>query len=71
MINTSEIKGQLHFRDGKTFLNLTLNNASKEYEVKSTFENNVFSIETDVDWALEQLEFYVDGYQRGKEIQVN
>lgn len=27
MINTSEIKGQLHFRDGKTFLNLTLNNA--------------------------------------------
>ena len=49
MINTSEIKGQLHFRDGKTFLNLTLNNASKEYEVKSTFENNVFSIETDVD----------------------
>ncbi|MGV0997610.1 hypothetical protein [Empedobacter falsenii] len=49
MINTSEIKGQLHFRDGKTFLNLTLNNASKEYEVKSTFENNVFTIETDVD----------------------
>ncbi len=49
MINTSEIKGQLHFRDGKTFLNLTLNHASKEYEVKSTFENNIFSIETDVD----------------------
>ena len=49
MINTGEIKGQLHFRDGKTFLNLTLNNASKEYEVKSTFENNVFTIETDVD----------------------
>lgn len=49
MINTSEIKGQLHFRDGKTFLNLTLNNASKEYEVKSKFENNVFTIETDVD----------------------
>ncbi len=49
MMNTSEIKGQLHFRDGKTFLNLTLNNVSKEYEVKSTFENNVFTIETDVD----------------------
>lgn len=49
MINTSEIKGQLHFRDGKTYLNLTLNNVSKEYEVKSTFENNVFMIETDVD----------------------
>ncbi len=49
MINTSEIKGQLHFKDGKTFLNLTLNNAFKEYEVKSMFENNVFTIETDVD----------------------
>ena len=49
MTNTSEIKGQLHFREGKTFLNLTLNNTSKEYEVKSTFENNVYTIETDVD----------------------
>lgn len=49
MINTSEIKGQLHFREGKTFLNLTLNNVSKEYEVKSSFENKTFTVETDVD----------------------
>lgn len=49
MINTSEIKGQLHFREGKTFLNLTLNNVSKEYEVKSAFENKTFTIEADVD----------------------
>ncbi|WP_312557342.1 hypothetical protein [Empedobacter brevis] len=49
MTNTNEIKGQLHFRGGKTFLNLTLNNKSKEYEVKSTFEHNLFTIETDVD----------------------
>lgn len=49
MINTSEIKGKLHFREGKTFLNLTLNNVSKEYEVKSSFENKTFTIETDVD----------------------
>ena len=49
MLETKEIKGQLHFRGGKTFLNLTLNNVSKEYEVKSSFENNVYTIETDVD----------------------
>jgi len=49
MINTNEIKGQLHFKDGKTFLKLTLNNTSKEYEVQSSFENNVFTIEADVD----------------------
>lgn len=49
MINTSEIKGQLHFREGKTFLNLTLNNTSKEYEVKSSFDDNTFAIEADVD----------------------
>lgn len=49
MIDTKEIKGNLSFKDGKTFLKLTLNNASKEYEVKSSFENNVFTIEADVD----------------------
>lgn len=49
MINTKEIKGQLHFKEGKTFLKLTLNNTSKEYEVQSSFENNVFTIEVDVD----------------------
>ena len=49
MIDTKEIKGQLHFRDGKTYLNLTLNKASKEYEVKSTFENNVFTIDGTID----------------------
>lgn len=49
MANTTEVKGQLHFREGKTFLNLTLNNTSKEYEVKSTFENNIYTIDAVVD----------------------
>lgn len=29
------------------------------------------AVDTDMQWALAQLEYYVDGYQRGKEIQVN
>ena len=29
------------------------------------------AVDTDIQWALAQLEYYVDGYQRGKEIQVN
>ena len=49
MIDTKEIKGQIHFREGKTYLNLTLNKSSKEYEVKSTFENNVFTIDGTID----------------------
>lgn len=33
--------------------------------------NTLTAIEDDVNWALIQLEHYVDGYQRGKEIKVN
>lgn len=29
------------------------------------------AVDTDMQWVLAQLEYYVDGYQRGKEIQVN
>lgn len=29
------------------------------------------AIDDDIDWALSQLEYYVDGYQRGKEVKVN
>ena len=29
------------------------------------------AVDTDMQWALAQLEYYVDGYQRGKEIRVN
>ncbi len=29
------------------------------------------AVEDDVDWALTQLEHYVDGYHRGNQIQVN
>ena len=29
------------------------------------------AIDDDIDWALSQLEVYVDGYQRGKEVKVN
>ncbi|WP_180109277.1 MULTISPECIES: nucleoside-diphosphate sugar epimerase/dehydratase [unclassified Acinetobacter] len=33
--------------------------------------HSLTAIESDVEWALEQLEHYVDGYQRGTEIKVN
>lgn len=49
MENTSDIFGTINFKDGKTFITFTLNNVSKEYEVKSKFENNVFTIETMID----------------------
>lgn len=42
-------------------------------ELIGVFErmNQLTANEQDVDWALTQLEYYVDGYQRGKEIKVN
>lgn len=42
-------------------------------ELVEIFErlNSLTAIESDVDWALTQLEYYVDGYQRGTEIKVN
>ncbi len=49
MRQTGQVKGVLKFRDNKTFLTLTMNKESKEYEVKSTFEKNIFTIEADVD----------------------
>ena len=49
MENTSEIYGTINFRSGKTFIRFSMNNNSKEYEVKSTFINNKFTIETKVD----------------------
>ena len=33
--------------------------------------NELTAVQDDVNWALQQLEHYVDGYQRGKEIKVN
>ena len=33
--------------------------------------HSLTAIESDIEWALEQLEHYVDGYQRGTEIKVN
>lgn len=33
--------------------------------------NSLTAIDEDIDWALKQLEYYVDGYQRGTEIKVN
>jgi len=49
MANTSDIYGDIKFKDGKTFITFTLNNVSKEYEVQSKFENNVFTITTTID----------------------
>ncbi|MDV2470198.1 nucleoside-diphosphate sugar epimerase/dehydratase [Acinetobacter chinensis] len=42
-------------------------------ELVKVFEriNELTATQPDIDWALSQLEHYVDGYQRGKEIQVN
>ena len=42
-------------------------------ELVEIFErlNALTAIDSDVDWALAQLEHYVDGYQRGKEVKVN
>lgn len=33
--------------------------------------NELTAVQDDIDWALRQLEHYVDGYRRGKEIKVN
>ena len=43
------------------------------HELVEVFErlNSLTAIDSDVDWALMQLEHYVDGYQRGTEIKVN
>lgn len=42
-------------------------------ELYPVFErlNQLTAVPEDVEWALQQLEHYVDGYQRGKEIKVN
>ena len=42
-------------------------------ELLQVFErfNELTAVQSDIDWALSQLEHYVDGYQRGKEIKVN
>lgn len=42
-------------------------------EVVPVFDkmNSLTAVQEDIDWALQQLEHYVDGYQRGKEIKVN
>lgn len=53
-----------------------LRSFEKQYpldELLVVFErlSSLTAIEDDIQWALTQLEHYVDGYQRGKEIQVN
>ena len=42
-------------------------------ELRPIFDhlNGLTAVQEDIDWALQQLEHYVDGYQRGKEIKVN
>ena len=42
-------------------------------EILKLFERieSLTAVEDDVDWALTQLEYYVDGYHRGNQIQVN
>ena len=42
-------------------------------ELLPVFErlNTLTAVQEDMDWALQRLEQYVDGYQRGKEIKIN
>lgn len=42
-------------------------------EIQSVFTriNQMTAVEHDVDWALSQLEYYVDGYKRSSEVRVN
>ncbi|WP_270428638.1 polysaccharide biosynthesis protein [Acinetobacter johnsonii] len=42
-------------------------------ELLQVFErlNELTAVQSDIDWALSQLEYYVDGYVRGKEVKVN
>ncbi|WP_168408614.1 polysaccharide biosynthesis protein [Acinetobacter indicus] len=42
-------------------------------ELLQVFErlNELTAVQPDIDWALSQLEYYVDGYVRGKEVKVN
>ena len=42
-------------------------------EIQSVFSriNQMTAVEHDVDWALSQLEYYVDGYKRSGEVRVN
>lgn len=53
-----------------------LRSFEKHYPLQQLIEvfekmNSLTAIDEDIDWALKQLEYYVDGYQRGKEIKVN
>lgn len=53
-----------------------LRSFEKQYpldELLVVFErlNQLTAVDDDIQWALTQLEHYVDGYQRGKEIRVN
>ena len=53
-----------------------LRSFEKQYpldELLVVFESlsGLTAIDADIQWALSQLEYYVDGYQRGKEIKVN
>ena len=53
-----------------------LRSVEKHYPVEQLlpiFERiySLTAVESDVEWALEQLEHYVDGYVRGNDIQVN
>lgn len=53
-----------------------LRSFEKQYpldELLVVFErlNQLTAVDDDIQWTLTQLEYYVDGYQRGKEIRVN
>jgi len=67
MENTSDIYGVINFKGGKTYITFTLNNLSKEYEVQSKFENNIFTINTTVNLAHFNANAAVDALNKACE----
>ncbi|PJG42957.1 capsular biosynthesis protein [Acinetobacter tandoii] len=43
------------------------------HEIRTVFDqiNQMTAVELDIDWALSQLEYYVDGYHRSNQIKIN
>jgi FlaA1/EpsC-like NDP-sugar epimerase len=43
------------------------------HEIQTVFDriNQMTAVELDIDWALTQLEYYVDGYHRSNQIKIN
>lgn len=68
LIDQENTENTLHSRILRSF--------EKHYPLNEILEvfgrmNELTATQEDVDWALSQLEYYVDGYKRGQQIKVN